>query len=74
MATATPVSCVPRIGEVAGVIWRVLSENGPVSTTKLIKAVGEPRDTVMQALGWLAREEKIDIQDEGRNRMVSLRN
>ena len=72
MATASPVSCVATIGEVAGLVWRVLSENGPLSTTKLVKTVGEPRDTVMQALGWLAREGKISIDEEGRNRMVSL--
>ena len=72
MATASPVSCVANIGEVAGIVWRVLSEKGPLSMTKLVKAVGEPRDTVMQALGWLAREGKINIDDDGRNRMVSL--
>jgi DNA-binding transcriptional ArsR family regulator len=73
MATATPVSCVPHVGEVAGVIWQTLKDNGPISVTKLVKAVDEPRDTVMLALGWLAREEKINIDDEGRNRIVSLR-
>jgi DNA-binding transcriptional ArsR family regulator len=73
MATATPVSCVPHIGEVAGIVWRVLLENGPISTSKLVKVVGKPRDTVMLALGWLAREEKVSIDEEGRNRMVSLR-
>jgi hypothetical protein len=67
------VPFVPHIGEVAGVIWRTLSEGGPMSTSKLVKAVGEPRDTVMAALGWLAREEKVNIDDEGRNRVVSLR-
>ena len=72
MATASPVSCVANIGEVAGIVWRVLSEKGPLSMTKLVKAIGEPRDTVMQALGWLAREGKISIDDDGRNRMVSL--
>ena len=61
-----------RIGEVAGITWQVLVEKGPLSMAKLVKAVGEPRDTVMQALGWLAREGKISIDDEGRNRMVSL--
>jgi hypothetical protein len=40
---------------------------------KLVKGVGEPRDTVMQALGWLAREDKISIAEEGRSRVVSLR-
>jgi DNA-binding transcriptional ArsR family regulator len=72
MATASPASCVAHIGKVAGTIWQALSEKGPLSTAKLVKAVDEPRDTVMQALGWLAREGKVDIDDDGRNRMVSL--
>jgi DNA-binding IclR family transcriptional regulator len=72
MTTALPVSCVLQIGEVAGIVWQVLSEQGPLGMTKLVKAVGKPRDTVMQALGWLAREGKISI-DESRNRIVSLR-
>ena len=38
----------------------------------MVKEVDEPRDLVMQAVGWLAREGKINIDDEGRNRMVSL--
>jgi DNA-binding transcriptional ArsR family regulator len=57
----------------AGVVWSTLSENGPMTMAKLVKAIGEPRDTVMQALGWLAREGKIDIADDGRSRVVSLR-
>jgi len=73
MATAMPVSCVPHIGEVAGTVWQLLSENGPINVSKLVKAVDEPRDTLMQALGWLAREEKINIDKEGRNWIVSLR-
>jgi len=72
MATAAPVSCVAHIGETAGVVWKVLAEKGPLSMAKLVKAVGEPRDTCMQALGWLAREEKIWIEEEGRSRIVSL--
>lgn len=72
MATASPVSCVSHIGETAGAIWRVLSDNGPLSMAKLVKAVGEPRDAVMQGLGWLAREGKVNIDEDGRNRTVSL--
>ena len=73
MTTASPVSYVARIGEIAGAVWRVLSEKGPMSLAKLVKAVGEPRDMVMQAVGWLAREGKISVDDDGRNRMVSFR-
>ena len=73
MATAMPVCCTAQVGEVAGVVWRVLTEKGPLSLAKLVKAVGEPRDTVMQALGWLAREDKLSIEEEGRSRIISLK-
>ena len=73
MSTAPPISHVAHVGEIAGTVWSVLSENGPLSMAKLVKAVGEPRDVVMQALGWLAREDKIWIEEDGRTRMVSLR-
>jgi DNA-binding transcriptional ArsR family regulator len=74
MAVAAPVlDDVACIGETAGVVWQVLSKNGPMTIAKLVKAVREPRDTVMQALGWLGREDKICIEEEGRGRVVSLR-
>jgi predicted transcriptional regulator len=72
MATATPASGNAPIGDTAGVVWKTLSEQGPLSMTRLVKAVGQPRDTVMQAVGWLAREDKVRIEEEGRTRVVSL--
>jgi len=65
-------SIVANIGETAGAVWRTLSAKGPLSMAQLVKAVGEPRDTVMQAVGWLARENKIAIEDDGRKRVISL--
>ena len=73
MATTSTDTRIASIGETAGAVWCTLSENGAMTVAKLIKAIGEPRDSVMQALGWLAREDKIDIVEEGRNRVVSLR-
>jgi len=73
MSDASQVSCVTQIGETAGLIWSALSEQGPLSMAKLVKMIDRPRDTVMQALGWLAREEKIEIEEEGRSRLISLR-
>jgi len=73
MATAPPISHVAHIGETAGVVWTILKDNGPLSMAKLVKAVGGRRDVVMQALGWLAREDKIWIEENGRSRLVSLR-
>jgi hypothetical protein len=71
MAESEPI--IHEIGETAGVVWGLLAEKGPLSLAKLAKAVKQPRDVVMQAVGWLAREGKIDIVEERRNRIVSLR-
>jgi hypothetical protein len=65
-------SAVAQIGEAAGVLWRLLDQDGRQSVAKLVKASGLPRDLAMQALGWLAREDKVTIDDEGRSRVVSL--
>ena len=73
MAETVSISIVEEIGETAGAVWRTLNESGPLTMAKLLKKVDEPRDTVLQALGWLAREEKIKITEERRNRVIALR-
>jgi hypothetical protein len=71
MAIAAEPSIL-QIGETAGAIWRALSKHGPLSAAKLVKAVDAPRDLTMQAIGWLAREDKIVI-DDSRSRVITLR-
>jgi hypothetical protein len=73
MATVHGSSTIDQIGEVAGQIWHALHTHGPLSLTRLVKDVDAPRDVVMQAIGWLAREEKISIDEEARSKVVSLR-
>jgi hypothetical protein len=73
MAEEQPASVIGQIGETAGAVWRALDQDGPLSIAKLLKEVGQPRDAVMQALGWLAREDKIDIVEQRRTRVVSLK-
>ena len=51
----------------------MLDENGSQSLAKLVERVGGNRDVVMQAIGWLAREGKIEIAETKRGRIVSLR-
>ncbi|REJ66930.1 MAG: hypothetical protein DWQ31_12920 [Planctomycetota bacterium] len=72
MATAVDDSAVKQIGETAGEVWQLLDASGPLSMTQLIKQIDAPRDTVMQALGWLAREDKVHIEEEGRKKTVEL--
>jgi DNA-binding GntR family transcriptional regulator len=66
-------SVTAQIGETAGAVWHKLDKKGPLTLAQLAKDVHAPRDTVMQAVGWLAREGKVEIEDNGRKRVVSLR-
>ena len=73
MATPTNGTGTQQVGQVAGQVWLVLDENGPTTLAKLTKAVKAPRDVVLLAVGWLAREDKITIEERGRTRTVALR-
>jgi hypothetical protein len=64
---------VGNIGEAAGVVWHLLDDKGPLSIAQIVKQSGEPKDLVMLALGWLAREDKITIDNDSRNRTVALK-
>lgn len=61
-----------QIGLTAGKVWHALSDSGGMSLTKLVKQIEAPRDLVMQAVGWLARENKIQIVEEKRVKTISL--
>ena len=72
MTTCIETTGVQQIGEVAGEVWQILSENGPMSFSKLAKEIDAPRDIVSSGIGWLAREEKICFDESGRTRMITL--
>ena len=71
MAIATE-NMIDQIGDTAGKIWHCLSSNGTMSISKLVKTMDEPRDRIMQGIGWLARENKIQIVERKRIKTVSL--
>lgn len=75
MAVATEVQAVcvtDQIGETAGAVWHYLNEHGATSLTKLVKELEPNRDQVMQAVGWLARENKVALEEEGKARIARL--
>ena len=72
MATVVESSPIDCIGETAGDVWCLLDKSGEVPLTKLVKKINAPRDVVMQAVGWLARENKLQIEEDGRSKLVSL--
>ncbi len=73
MATAMNESCVAHIGETAGQVWHVLSEKGPLTIAKLVKEVDASARRRDASLGLAGSEEKINIEEDARTRVVSLR-
>lgn len=72
MATEILTYEVDCIGTVAGAIWQYLSDNGPVTLSKLARDIDGPRDLVMQGVGWLARENKVVFEEGPRSKLIQL--
>jgi Mn-dependent DtxR family transcriptional regulator len=61
-----------KIGKTAGAIWKILKKKKEVNVTELPKLLKEKSSLVYQALGWLAREDKIEYQTKAAKTFVSL--
>jgi hypothetical protein len=61
-----------QIGETAGKLWKTLGEKGEISVAMLPKFLKEDSDMINQALGWLAREDKIVFNSKGSKEFVAL--
>ena len=62
-----------EIGHAAGDVWGALSRKGALTLAAIKKEVKAPGDVVVAAIGWLAREEKLDFDTAGRTVKISLR-
>ncbi|WP_428303984.1 winged helix-turn-helix domain-containing protein [Lacipirellula sp.] len=73
-ASVRPLT-VEEIGHVAGEVWGALSanDNGGVTLAALKKAVAAPADHVLLALGWLAREDKVELDASKKTPTVTLK-
>ncbi len=60
------------IGTAAGVVWGFLNNNGATSLTALTKGTDLPKELALQAIGWLAREDKVDFEKTLRGRLIVL--
>jgi len=52
----------PDIGTNAGVIWNILHNNGTCDINHLKKHSSLDADDIYAAIGWLAREKKINLR------------
>jgi len=62
-----------QVGETAGKIWHLLNDEGPQTIPQLKKKLNGSGEIVSFALGWLAREDKVDIKQEKKVVTVALR-
>jgi hypothetical protein len=62
-----------QIGETAGKLWHALSSVGPQTLAQLKKRVKGSGELVSLGLGWLAREDKIEIIPEKKSFRVRLK-
>ena len=58
--TLGETNLTPKIGKDAGMVWKVLDTWGEVDVPSLVRLARIEEKDVFSAVGWLAREGKID--------------
>jgi len=61
-----------KIGNDAGLVWKVLDTQGTKSVKELKKATKLTDKEIYAAIGWLAREEKLAFGQEDDELYLSL--
>jgi hypothetical protein len=62
-----------QIGEVAGEIWGLLASGEGQTLAAIKKSVNASPDLTAAAIGWLAREDKLEFVTNGRTLKISLK-
>ncbi len=63
-----------KAGEIAGCIWNALSANGELTGKDLKKAAKVKNDKdLYMGLGWLLREDKINVSEVEKDVLVALK-
>ncbi len=57
---------IHQVGEIAGKVWMFLKQNGESNLNQLKKGIKADPNVTLQAIGWLAREDKLRIEKKGR--------
>ena len=61
-----------KIGKIAGKIWEILKENEELDISRIPRILKEKSDVTYQAIGWLAREDKIHYSKKSNKIYISL--
>ena len=61
------------IGETAGKVWKFLDQKGEATLNQMKKGIKADPNLILQAIGWLAREDKLQIEKKDRFLIYSLK-
>lgn len=62
------------VGTLAGAVWTALNENGAMASKDVKKAAGLKSDKELYlAMGWLLREDKLNIVEDAKTLTLSLK-
>ncbi len=67
------MTTVNSVGNTAGKIWTYLEKHGRSSVSAVEKAANAPKREIQMAIGWLAREGKIELAEDKRTLYVWLK-
>lgn len=63
-----------KIGIAAGAVWTALNENGAMNVKDLKKVCKIKTDKELYlVMGWLLREDKLNVAEEGKEITLSLK-
>jgi hypothetical protein len=62
-----------QVGDAAGEVWRLLNQAGPQTLAQLKKKLNGSGELLGFAVGWLAREDKLEILKEKRTIVLRLK-
>ncbi len=62
-----------RIGRTAGVVWDYLEKHTEATPEKIKRETKVPADLLHEAIGWLAREDKLRFSTQGKYVKISLK-
>ncbi|MBI4727284.1 winged helix-turn-helix domain-containing protein [candidate division TA06 bacterium] len=64
---------IAEIGKNAGLVWKTLHQKASPNAANLKKLTGLDDKNLCLALGWLAREGKINFHSEKRSATIDLK-
>ena len=62
-----------EIGHAAGISWQYLDQHGETTLSKLKQGTKLSDQLLLMALGWLAREHKLNLVQDKRSLKISLK-